>query len=409
MAVHVINEARRCLQCKKPQCQINGCPAHTNIPEMIRLFLDGKINQAGEMLFENNPMSIICSLVCDHEAQCEGHCIQGIKGSAVQISSIEQYISDAYLDKVEVKPVEPKNQHVAVIGSGPAGITVAVKLAQLGYDVTIFERMEYLGGMMRYGIPDFRLSPTILERYTKKLREFGIHIRPNTTIGGALNIDVLFRDGYDAIFIGSGVWRPRALGIKGESLGNCHFAVDYLQNPDCYQLGERVAVIGSGNSAMDVARTAIRKGARFVTVYARRTKVSCSIKEFEYAQADGVVFDLGKAPVEITTKGPILVDTAYDENGNLVTEGAKLYPADSTIIAVSQEPKDKIVRTTTGVEVNERGLIEVDEDGQTTREGVFSGGDVVMGPYNVILAVKDAKHVAESMDAYLQKKASEAK
>lgn len=409
MAVHVINEARRCLQCKKPQCQINGCPAHTNIPEMIRLFLDGKINQAGEMLFENNPMSIICSLVCDHEAQCEGHCIQGIKGSAVQISSIEQYISDAYLDKVEVKPVEPKNQHVAVIGSGPAGITVAVKLAQLGYDVTIFERMEYLGGMMRYGIPDFRLSPTILERYTKKLREFGIHIRPNTTIGGALNIDVLFRDGYDAIFIGSGVWRPRALGIKGESLGSCHFAVDYLQNPDCYQLGERVAVIGSGNSAMDVARTAIRKGARFVTVYARRTKVSCSIKEFEYAQADGVVFDLGKAPVEITTKGPILVDTAYDENGNLVTEGAKLYPADSTIIAVSQEPKDKIVRTTTGVEVNERGLIEVDEDGQTTREGVFSGGDVVMGPYNVILAVKDAKHVAESMDAYLQKKASEAK
>lgn len=406
MSVHVINEARRCLQCKKPQCQINGCPAHTNIPEMIRLFLNGQINQAGAMLFENNPMSVICSLVCDHEAQCEGHCIQGLKGSAVQISSIEQYISDAYLDKMIMEHEPAKEQNVAVIGSGPAGITVAVKLAQRGYNVTIFERMERLGGMMRYGIPDFRLPQSILDRYTNKLRELGVHIRPNTTIGGALNLDILFRDGYDAIFIGSGVWRPRALGIKGESLGNCHFAVDYLQNPDCYQLGERVAVIGSGNSAMDVARTAIRKGARHVTVYARRDKVSASIKEFEYSKADGVVFEFGKAPVEITPEGPMMVDTAYDEAGNLITEGAVLCPADSVIVAVSQEPKDKIVRTTTGVAVNKKGLIEVDEAGQTTREGVFSGGDVVMGPYNVVLAVKDAKHVVESMDKYLQQKAA---
>lgn len=406
MSVHVINEARRCLQCKKPQCQINGCPAHTNIPEMIRLFLNGQINQAGAMLFENNPMSVICSLVCDHEAQCEGHCIQGLKGSAVQISSIEQYISDAYLDKMIMEHEPAKGQNVAVIGSGPAGITVAIKLAQRGYNVTIFERMERLGGMMRYGIPDFRLPQSILDRYTDKLRELGVHIRPNTTIGGALNLDILFRDGYDAIFIGSGVWRPRALGIKGESLGNCHFAVDYLQSPDCYQLGERVAVIGSGNSAMDVARTAIRKGARHVTVYARRDKVSASIKEFEYSKADGVVFEFGKAPVEITPEGPMMVDTAYDEAGNLITEGAVLCPADSVIVAVSQEPKDKIVRTTTGVAVNKKGLIEVDEAGQTTREGVFSGGDVVMGPYNVVLAVKDAKHVVESMDKYLQQKAA---
>ena len=404
MAVHVINEARRCLQCKKPQCQINGCPAHTNIPEMIRLFLDGKINQAGAMLFENNPMSVICSLVCDHEAQCEGHCIQGIKGSSVQISSIEQYISDAYLDKVVMEHEPPKGQNVAIIGSGPAGLTVAVKLAQRGYNVTIFERMEHLGGMMRYGIPDFRLPQSILNRYTQKLRELGIHIRPNTTIGGALNLDILFRDGYDAIFIGSGVWRPRALGVKGESLGNCHFAVDYLQNPDCYDLGERVAVIGSGNSAMDVARTAIRKGSRFVTVYARRNKVSASVKEFEYSQADGVVFEFGKSPVEITPEGPMMVDTSYDENGNLVTEGAELCPADSTSGAGSQVPEDKSGRATTGGEVNERGLIEVDENGQTTREGVFSGGDVVMGPFNVVLTVKDAKHVAEAMDAYLQQK-----
>lgn len=194
------------------------------------------------------------------------------------------------------------------------------------------------------------------------------------------------------------------MGVKGESLGNCHFAVDYLQNPDCYILGERVAVIGSGNSAMDVARTAIRKGSRFVTVYARNSRVTASMKEFEYAQADGVEFEFGKSPVEITLKGPMMVETAYDQDGSLLTGGSVLYPADSTIIAVSQVPKDKIVRTTTGVEVNERGLIEVDETGQTTRRGVFSGGDVVMGPYNVVLAVKDAKHVAEAMDIYLQNK-----
>ena len=209
MAIHVINEARRCLQCKKPLCHLKGCPAQTNIPEMIRLFLDGKINEAGEMLFINNPMSIVCSLVCDHEKQCEGNCIQGRKGAPVQISSIEHYISDIYLDKVIMEHEPPKGQNVAVIGSGPAGITVSVKLAQLGYDVTIFERKGKLGGMMRYGIPSFRLPLEILDRYQEKLVELGIHIRPNTTIGSILTLDTLFQDGYDAVFIGSGVWRPR--------------------------------------------------------------------------------------------------------------------------------------------------------------------------------------------------------
>ena len=224
MAIHVINEARRCLQCKKPLCRLKGCPAQTNIPEMIRLFLDGQINEAGEMLFINNPMSIVCSLVCDHEKQCEGNCIQGRKGAPVQISSIEHYISDIYLDKVIMEHEPPKGQNVAVIGAGPAGITVSVKLAQLGYDVTIFERKSKLGGMMRYGIPSFRLPLDILNRYQKKLVELGIHIRPNTSIGGILTLDTLFADGYDAVFIGSGVWRPRGLGVRGESLGNCHYA-----------------------------------------------------------------------------------------------------------------------------------------------------------------------------------------
>lgn len=405
MAVHVINESKRCLQCKKPLCRIKGCPAQTNIPEMIRLFLEGNINDAGAMLFANNPMSVVCSLVCDHEAQCEGNCIQGRKGSPVQISSIEHYISDTYLDKVIMEHEPSKGQNVAIIGSGPAGITVAVKLAQRGYNVTMFEKMDKLGGMMRYGIPDFRLPKTILDRYQQKLAELGIHIRPNTGIGGALTLDTLFNDGYEAVFIGSGVWRPRSLGVKGESLGNCHFAVDYLQNPDVYQLGDRVAVIGSGNSAMDVARTAIRKGSRHVTVYARHDEVSASQREFEYAQADGVEFEYFKGVDSISAEGPMMTELHYDEAGKLLREDAPtLLAADSTIIAVSQQPKDKIVRTTTGIETNNKGLVEVDETGATTREGVFSGGDVVLGPWNVVQAVKDAKKVADSMDEYLTKK-----
>ncbi len=407
MAVHVINEARRCLQCKKPLCRMKGCPAQTNIPEMIRLFLAGEINEAGAMLFENNPMSIFCSLVCDHDKQCEGNCIQGRKGSPVQISSIEHYISDAYLDKAVLPCEPPKNRRVAVIGGGPAGITVALKLAQKGYQVTIIERMDKIGGMLRYGIPEFRLPKKALDRYQKKLTELGIAIRPNTTLGGALHLDDLLNDGYEAVFIGSGAWRPRRLGVKGESLGNVHFAVDYLQNPGVCTLGNRVAVIGGGNTAMDAARTAIRRGSEHVTVYVRRTAVSASIRELDYALADGVDVVYGMAIKELTEKGPVCIPRTFDDEGNVIAEGEPvLCEADNIIIAASQQAKDKIVRTTTGVHVTDRGLIEVDEDGRTTREGVFSGGDVVLGPRTVVLAVKDAKHVADAMIKYLEEKAA---
>ncbi len=402
MAIHVINESKRCLQCKKPLCRLKGCPAQTNVPEMIRLFLNGNINEAGSMLFENNPMSVICSLVCDHEAQCEGNCIQGRKGAPVQISSIEHYISDIYLDRIALTCASKTGKSVAVIGSGPAGLTVAIKLAQKGHEVTIFERKSKIGGMMRYGIPAFRLPHTVLARYQKVLTELGIHFRPNTTIGGVIALDRLFDDGYDAIFIGSGVWRARGLGVKGESLGNCHYAVDYLQNPDAYNLGDRVAIIGSGNSAIDAARTAIRKGSRFVTIYGRSAKARASRREFEYAQADGVEFEFGKGVHSITKDGPMLFDRHFDEEGNLTSEDEPvLTPADSTIIAVSQAPKDKIVRSTTGLTVNDRGLINVDETGATTRKGVFSAGDVVMGPGNVVTVMREAKRVAEAMETFL--------
>ncbi|MBR7025457.1 MAG: NAD(P)-dependent oxidoreductase [Selenomonadaceae bacterium] len=407
MAAHVIEEARRCLQCKKPLCKLKGCPIQTDIPEMIRLFLAGQTVEAGRMLFENNPMSVVCSLVCDHENQCEGNCIQGKRpgGSAVQIPGIENYISDFYFDKISLERAPDTGQRVAIIGSGPAGITIAIKLAALGYRITIFERMDKVGGMMRYGIPAFRLPKKILDRYQVKLREMGIHFRPNTAIGGALHLDDLFNDGYDAIFIGTGVWRPRRPHVKGESLGNVHYAIDYLQNPDAYDLGDTVAIIGAGNSAIDVARTVIRQGSRHVTLYARRQRIAASQRELDYAAVDGIELQQGMAIKEFTEEGPILTPRIYDEKGNLIREEEPvLMPADSTIIAISQGPKDKIVNTTHDLKVNDNGLIVVDEEGRTTREGVFSSGDVVIGAKNVVLAVKYSKIVAKSMDEYLTAK-----
>lgn len=403
MAVHVINEARRCLQCKKPLCQLQGCPIKTDIPEMIRLFLSGHIEDAAEMLFVNNPLSIVCSLVCDHEKQCEGNCIQGRRGNAIHISSIENYISDAFFDKLVLTREDSKEEKVAVVGSGPAGITVAIVLARRGYNVTIFERKDHIGGMLRYGIPEFRLPKSILERYQKRLRQLGILIRPNTTIGGALHLDDLFNDGYASIFIGSGTWRARRLGVSGESLGNVHYSIDYLQNPDVYELGDRVAVIGSGNSAMDAARTALRHGSRFVTVYARSYKVSASPRELDYLLADGAELIYGMGIQKITDNGPVFIQRTFNEQGEVIAESEPtLFPADSTIIAVSQQPKDKLVNTTAGLEANAQGLLETDENGQTTREGIFACGDVVTGPFNVVEAVKNAKQVADSMIAYME-------
>ena len=406
MAVHVISEARRCLQCKNPLCRNKGCPIQTNIPEMIRLFLDGKINEAGDMLFENNPLSIMCSLVCDHGAQCEGNCIQGIKGTSVHISSIEHYISDYCLDKMILERDRKKHRRIAVIGSGPAGLTVAIKMAQKGYDVTMFERMDYIGGLLRYGIPDFRLPKTILDRFQKKLLELGILIRPNTSIGGALHLDDLFDDGYEAVFIGTGVWRPRRLGIKGESNGNVHYAIDYLMNPNAYNLlGRKVIVIGAGNSAMDVARTAIRKGADSVDMYVRRNKSAASPEEIDYTLADGVNIQYLTRVESITPDGPMVYHVTMDEEGNVTSQTTpKLVEADVVFIAVSQVPKDKIASTTTGLELNEWGLIKVNEDFMTSKPGVFSAGEVVLGAKTVVAAVREAKISAEGMDKYLQSK-----
>ena len=402
MAIHVVNEARRCLNCKVPQCR-KGCPINTPIPDMIRMFLEHRTEEAGQMLFENNPLSVVCSLVCDHEKQCEGHCVLGRKGAPVHISSIENYISDAHLDRLQLQRQAAKGKRVAIIGSGPAGITIAVLLAQKGYDVTLFESRDKIGGVLRYGIPEFRLPKSVLDRYQAQLVQLGIKIRPNTVIGGALTVDDLQRDGYKAIFIGTGVWRPKKLGIPGESLGHVHFAIDYLVNPDVYDLGRSLVVIGAGNSAMDVARTAIRKGVRQVHVFCRRKQAAASVRELEYAVADGVEMHYGARPVEITDEGVVYQQATFDENNEVTgLSEPKLFRADSVVIAASQGPKDKIVNTTTGLAVTDRGLLAADEDGRTSRPGIFGSGDVVSGARTVVEAVRHSKDVARAMDEYLQ-------
>ena len=404
MALHIMDEANRCLQCKVPQCQ-KGCPIHTNIPLAIRLLKENKLNEAGKMLFENNPLTTVCSLVCNHENQCEGHCVLGRKGAPVHFSSIENYISTTYANQMTNGPAKSNGMRVAIIGSGPAGITIAIILARYGYQVTIFEGKDKIGGVLRYGIPEFRLPKSVLDDIEYRHLELkGIKIRPNTTIGGAIGIDDLFRDGYKAIFVGTGVWKPNTLHIKGETFGNVHFGINYLNNPDSYRLGKRVIVIGAGNAAMDVARTAIRKGVEHLTCFSITKEVAASHYEFSYAQLEGVQFEYNKRPVEIKDNGVIFIDVIENEDGTFTdVEGTeKLYEADSTIISISQGPQNRIVNTTEGLKSTARGLLDADETGHTSRPGIFASGAVVNGARTVVEAVAHSKVVAESMHEYMQ-------
>ena len=403
MGLHVIDEAKRCLNCKKPRCQ-EGCPIHTPIPVMIQMLLQGEMPEAAEMVFANNPLSVICSLVCDHEKQCEGHCVKGIKGEPVHISSIENYISDTCCDRMKLEQLPKNGKRIAVVGAGPAGITIAILMACRGYKVTIFEVKEKIGGIMRYGIPEFRLPKSILDRYYVKMKELGILFRPNFALGGSTGVEDLLRDGYHAVFIGTGTWRPYQLHIPGETFGNVHYGINYLNNPDVYDLGERVLVIGAGNAAMDVARTAIRKGSRHVTVYSITEIPAASPKEVEYAKLDGVEFEYLQTAIEIRDEGAIICDVEWTEDGKLVKkeETARLVPADSIIISISQGPQDRIVNRDKELQVDDRGLLKTDANGETTMPGIFASGDVVTGAKTVVEAVKYSKMIADAMDEYVK-------
>ncbi len=403
MPLRIIAEAERCYGCKNPMCSA-GCPVRTPIPEVIRLFKANRLMEAGAILFENNPLSAVCALICDHEKQCAGHCVRGRKDTPVNFSSIESYISDMYLDRMDVPPRESvRLRKVAVIGAGPAGITAAIALARKGYRVTIFEWHSKIGGILQYGIPEFRLNKNFLDRYRAVLEAMDIQLRLNTAIGSVIMIDDLMRDGYSAVFIGTGAEKPRRLGVPGESLGNVYFSLNYLANPKGIKLGESVAVIGAGNAAMDVARTALRNGARRVTMFAKADRVAASSHEVSYAQLDGAELETGMQIQAINETGPVFRRAIRDESGAIAGYSDELVQAhaDSTVIAVSQVPRHKLANTTAGLELTDRGLLAVDENGMTSLKGVFGAGDVVTGAKTVVHAVEGAKRAAFAIDRYL--------
>ena len=402
-------EADRCLLCKNARCKAN-CPISTEIPEVVKLFKDNKILEAGEILFNNNPLSAACAIVCPHEDQCKGNCIRGIKSEPVSFCEIEEYISKEYLYKMSLDKKATRDERIAIVGAGPAGITLSIILAKKGFKVTLFDAHEKIGGVLRYGIPEYRLPNSMIDRYEEILIELGVKIRPNTLIGPVITLDKLFFDGYKAVFIGTGVWNPKTLNIKGESLGNVHYAIDYLKSPQVYNLGKKVVVIGAGNVAMDAARVAKRSGAEEVYILYRKgfENMPCTKVELEEAKEDDVKFELFKAPIELTEDGVKYIETKneIDESGrvNTVTlEGTEgMFNCDSIIIAVSQSPRNNIVANTTGLDTNKWGLLVTDNKGNTTRKGVFASGDVVTGANTVVHAVAYAKVVAEEIEKYCE-------
>lgn len=405
MKLFLNDEANRCLLCKKPRC-VPACPINTPIPEIINLFRENKIEEAGKILFENNPLSAVCSIVCPHEEQCAGSCIRGLKGEPIHFYEIEEEISKQYLENLKFEKGSADKDRIAIVGGGPAGITIALILAQRGFKVTIFEAHEKIGGVLRYGIPEYRLPNSTIDKFEEKLLQLGVKIRPNIMIGQVVTVEKLFEDGYKAIFIGTGVWNAKKLDIKGETLGNVHYAINYLKAPNVYDLGDTVCVIGAGNVAMDAARTAKRNGAKHVYIVYRKDfdQMSATKKEIEEAKEDGVEFKLFKAPIEILDEGILVSKTQNLEvDGRIQTEildETKIIRCDSTIVAISQEPRNTIVSRDKELEVNKWGLIITNEKGETTKTGVFASGDVVTGAKTVVEAVNHAKIVANAMEAY---------
>ena len=400
------SEAERCLQCKVPLCS-RGCPVATAIPQAFHLFLESRLREAGELLFNNNPLSAVCSIICPHERNCAGHCVLGKKGQPVEFFKAEQYISQFYLETFTPPPLIPNGMKVGVVGAGPAGITASIILAQKGYRITLFEAMEHIGGTLHYGIPEFRLPKSILALYKDILDALGVKFRPNTRIGTNINAEDMFLDGYDAIFVATGTGRPNRLGLLGETLGHVHFAVDYLKSPASYRLGKEVAIIGAGNVAIDAARTAIRKEHCHATILHPKgeEEMTANKAEVDMAHIDGVNFVHHCQAVRITDEAVtcVTVDKVVGDDGSVSFEEDFLssfdVKAQSVIIAIGQGPGADVV-SGGSVKVSQRGLLQVDESGRTSQQGVFAAGDVVTGPKTVVEAVAFAKRAAHAIDEY---------
>lgn len=400
-------EAERCLKCKKAMCAAH-CPVTTPIPQIMELFLNGEIRKAGEILFVNNPISAVTSIICPHERNCSGHCVLNNKGVPVEFYRIEQYISRFYLETMKIPEIQKNGIKVAVAGAGPAGITMSLLLLLNGYDVTLFEAQDNIGGVLRYGIPPFRLPRDLLDIYKDVMLRMGVHFRPNTRIGSNIMIDDLFPDGYKAVFVSTGTGRPNKLGLLGETLGHVHFAVDYLKSPYAFQLGQKVAVVGAGNVAIDAARTAIRCGCSEVKIlhFMGEENMTANHDEVEMAEIDGVEFIHYAQTIRIMedavrcarvkriekADGSVSFEEDYDDIFDV--------PADSVIIAIGQGPSADI--RTAGIELTQRGLFEVNEWGETNTPGVFAAGDIVSGPRTVIEAVAFTKKVFTRMEEYLK-------
>ena len=400
-------EAQRCLKCKKALCAAS-CPVGTPVPEIMELFLNGEIKKAGERLFVNNPLSAITSVICPHERNCTGHCVLNKKGAPVEFYRIEEYISRFYLETMEIPEIQKNGIKVAVAGAGPAGITMSLLLLLHGYDVTLFEAQDNIGGVLRYGIPPFRLPRDLLDQYKTILLRMGVHFRPNTRIGSNIMIEDLFPDGYKAVFVSTGTGRPNKLGLLGETLGHVHFAVDFLKTPEAFSLGKCVTIVGAGNVAIDAARTAVRLGATKVTIlhFMGEEDMTANHDEVEMAEIDGVEFIHYAQAVQILDDAVKCVRVKRIENEDGTTTFEEDFtdvftvPAESVIIAIGQGPSADMKAA--GVRLTQRGLFDVNEWGETDTPGVFAAGDIVSGPRTVVEAVAFTKRVFTRMQEYIQ-------
>ncbi|MBI5818265.1 MAG: FAD-dependent oxidoreductase [Verrucomicrobia bacterium] len=397
----------RCLKCKIPRCS-SHCPVSTPIPDVMRLFEENKEREAAEILFANNPLSAICSVVCPHERNCCGHCVLGKKADPVEFYKIEQHLSRQFLAEYEPPAIKKKNIHIAVIGSGPAGITMSILLSLKGFHVTLMEARDKIGGVLRYGIPEFRLPKNLVAKYETILFKLGVRFKPNTFIGSSITLDEMFIDGYKAVFIAVGTAKPNKLGLLGETLGHVFYAIDYLKTPEAYHLGKHVVVVGAGNVALDVARVAVRHIEKDGTVTIVNSlleeDMTAHKREVTDAVKEGIKFVHLLQAVKLDHDGVkcVAVKAEKTEKGIVYEEDFKRVrkiPADSIILAIGQGPQGAVMADS-NVSKTHRGLVDADENGYTSSKGVFAAGDIVTGPKTVVEAVAFTKKVASEIEKY---------
>lgn len=426
-----MEEASRCLHCKNPRCEA-ACPVNVKIPDFIAKLREGDIKAAGDIIAEDSSLPAVCGRVCPQETQCEGSCILGVKGESVAIGKLERFVADYLRENGQTAPVQkrvPGARKVAVIGSGPAGLACATDLAKLGYDVTIFEALHKAGGVLQYGIPEFRLpKETVLKHEIDRVLELGVKLETNVIAGKTVSIDTLMdEEHFEAVFIGTGAGLPKFMGIPGENLCGVFSANEFLTRNNLMKAfredyltpihaGKKVCVVGGGNVAMDAARTALRLGAEVHIIYRRTEKeLPARKEEVLHARGEGIIFDMLTNPVEILgdEKGWVKAIRCIrmelgepDESGRrspVPVEGSEFEIETQTVImALGTSPNPLVANTTEGLQTTRRGGIEADGNGATSRKGVFAGGDAVTGAATVILAMGAGRKGAAAIDEYLK-------